>query len=49
MAASHILLAADYYGPAIGALCFVLGISRVAEPARAHLTRSSSRERAVPT
>jgi hypothetical protein len=34
MSASHELLAADYYGPAIGGLCFVLGMSRVPEPAR---------------
>ena len=34
MSASHPLLAGDYYGPAIGALCFVFVISRVPEPAR---------------
>ena len=34
MSAPHTLLAADYYGPAIGALFFVLIISRVPEPAR---------------
>jgi hypothetical protein len=34
MSASHALLAADYYGPAIGALLSVLGMSRVPEPAR---------------
>lgn len=28
------LLASDYYGPAIAASCFVLFMSRVAEPAR---------------
>ena len=28
------LMPADYYGPAFGALCFVLGMSRVPEPAR---------------
>ena len=34
MSASHPLLAGDYYGPAIGALCFVFVMSRVPEPAR---------------
>jgi hypothetical protein len=34
MSASDILLAANYCGPAIGALCFVLGMSRVPESAR---------------
>ena len=34
MSASHAVLAAGYYGPAIGALCFVLGMSWVPEPAR---------------
>ena len=34
MFASHTLLAADYSGPAIGALCFVLGMSLVPEPGR---------------
>jgi hypothetical protein len=34
MSAPHTLMAGDYYGPAFGALCFVLGMSRVPEPAR---------------
>jgi hypothetical protein len=34
MSATHTLLAADYYGPAVVALCFVFGMSRVPEPAR---------------
>ena len=34
MSGSHTLLAADYYGPVIGALFFVLIMSRVPEPAR---------------
>jgi hypothetical protein len=34
MPVSHTLLAADNYGPAIGALLFVLIMSRVPEPAR---------------
>jgi hypothetical protein len=34
MFSPHPLLAADYYGPAIGALCFVLIMSRVPEPTR---------------
>ena len=34
MLGPHTLLAADYYGPAIGALCFVVTMSRVPEPAR---------------
>jgi hypothetical protein len=34
MFSPHPLLAADYYGPAIAALCFVLIMSRVPEPTR---------------
>jgi hypothetical protein len=34
MSASHTLLPADFYGPAAGALFFVLIMSRVTEPAR---------------
>ena len=34
MLGPHTLLAADYYGPVIGALCFVVTMSRVPEPAR---------------
>lgn len=34
MFSPHPLLAADYYGPAIGALCFVLIMSCVPEPMR---------------
>jgi len=34
MFSPHHLLAADYYGPAVGALCFVLIMSRVPEPTR---------------
>ena len=34
MSASPVLVPADYYGPAIGALLFVLIMSRVPEPAR---------------
>ena len=34
MFGTHPLLAVDYYGPVIGALCFVLIMSRVPEPAR---------------
>ena len=34
MSAPATLLAADYFGPAIGAVFFVLGMSRVPEPTR---------------
>lgn len=34
MSASHTLASADYYGPIIGALLFVLIMARVPEPAR---------------
>ena len=49
MSASHTLVFADYAGPVIGALLFVLIMSRVPEPARVISTRSSLLELAAPT
>ena len=46
MSALHTLVFADYSGPVIGALLFVLIMSRVPEPARRNSTRSSLPERA---
>ena len=49
MSASHTLVFADHSGPVIGALVFVLIMSRVPEPARRNFNAILLPEPAAPT